>query len=88
MVVVFLLLFTNGIQAQTSQIESPRAGSEYNVLDSWSGIWNVQGEARDSMSAPYHQVDWTFTGQRILIVMHLRFYTNGKPKTLHKMELR
>jgi len=64
--IAVLLFCTDGIQAQTTQTESPKAGSEYNVLDAWSGIWNVQGEARDSISAPYHLVDWTFTGQRIL----------------------
>ena len=66
MIVVFLLLNTNGIQAQTTQKEFPKAGSEYNVLDAWSGIWSVQGEARDSTSAPYYHVDWTLKGQRIL----------------------
>ena len=35
-------------------------------MDAWSGIWNVQGVARDSISAPYYHVDWTLTGQRIL----------------------
>jgi len=65
-VVVFLLLYSNEILAQTTQIESPKAGSEYNVLDAWSGIWNIQGEARDNISAPYYHVDWTLTGQRIL----------------------
>ena len=66
MIAVFLFICTNGIQAQTPQTESPKAGSEYNVLDAWSGIWNVQGEARDSISAPYYHVDWTLKGQRIL----------------------
>jgi hypothetical protein len=66
MIAVFLLLCTSGTQAQTTQTESPKAGSEYNILDAWSGIWNVQGEARDSISAPYYHVDWTLTGQRIL----------------------
>ena len=50
MVVAILLLYTNGIQAQTTQKEFPRAGSEYDVLDAWSGIWNAQGEVRDSIS--------------------------------------
>jgi len=50
MIIVFLLLCTNGIQAQTTQKEFPRAGSEYDVLDAWSGIWNAQGEVRDSIS--------------------------------------
>jgi hypothetical protein len=66
MIAGFLIFFTNGIQAQTTQKESPKAGSEYNVLDAWSGIWNVQGEARDSISAPYYHVDWTLIGKRIL----------------------
>lgn len=65
-IAVSFILFSNCIQAQTPHTESPKAGSEYNVLDAFSGIWNVQGEARDSMSAPYYHVDWTFTGQRIL----------------------
>jgi hypothetical protein len=65
-IAAFLLLLTNGIRAQTTQTESPKAGSEYNVLDAWAGIWNVQGEARDGISAPYYHVDWTLTGQRIL----------------------
>jgi hypothetical protein len=65
-VVVFLLLFSNEIQAQTTLTESPKAGSEYNVLDAWSGIWNIQVEARDSISAPYYHVDWTLNGHRIL----------------------
>jgi hypothetical protein len=66
MAAVFLLGSTNEIQAQTTQKESPKAGSEYNVLDAWSGIWNIQGEARDSLSAPFYHVDWTLKGQRIL----------------------
>jgi hypothetical protein len=66
MIAGFLIFFTNGIQAQTTQKESPKAGSEYNVLAAWSGIWNVQGEARDSISGPYYHVDWTLTGKRIL----------------------
>ena len=65
-IAIFQLLCTNGIQAQTTQIESPKAGSIYDVLDAWSGIWNVQLEARDSISAPYYHVDWTLNGQRIL----------------------
>jgi len=66
MIAVFLFICTNGIQAQTPQTESPKAGSEYNVLDAWSGNWNIQGEERDSISAPYYHVDWTLTGKRIL----------------------
>jgi hypothetical protein len=65
-IVASLLLCTNVILAQTTLTESPKAGFEYNVLDAWSGIWNVQGEARDSISAPYYHVDWTLKGQRIL----------------------
>ena len=60
------LISSNWIQAQTPQTESLKAGTEYNVLDAWAGTWNVQGEARDSMSGPYYQVDWTLTGKRIL----------------------
>jgi len=65
-IAVFLFLCTNGMQAQTTQKVSPKAGYEYNVLDAWSGIWNIQGEARDSISAPCYHVDWALTGQRIL----------------------
>ena len=65
-ITVFLLFFSNGIQAQTTQEESPKAGSEYNVLDAWSGIWTIKLEARDSISAPYYHVDWTLNGRRIL----------------------
>ena len=57
-IVVTLSLCPNELQAQTMETKPPRAGSEYNVLDAWSGIWNVQGEARDSISAPYYHVDW------------------------------
>jgi hypothetical protein len=64
--IAVLLFSTNGIIAQTTQKEFPKAGVEYNVLDAFSGIWNVQAEARDSMSAHWYHVDWTFTGQRIL----------------------
>jgi hypothetical protein len=64
--ITVLLFCTNGIQAQSTQKKFPRAGSEYNVLDAWSGIWNVQGEARDSITASYYHVDWTLTGKRIL----------------------
>jgi hypothetical protein len=66
LVAVILMLNTNRTKAQTVSKESPKAGSEYNVLDAWSGIWNIQGEARDSISAPYYHVDWILTGQRIL----------------------
>jgi hypothetical protein len=65
-IVVFLLISLPGLQAQPKQTEYPKAGSEYNALDAWSGIWTVKGEARDSISAPYYHVDWTLKGQRIL----------------------
>jgi len=48
------------------QAESQKAGLEYNVLDAWSGNWNIQVEARDSISGPYYHVNWTLKGQRIL----------------------
>lgn len=48
------------------QTESQKAGSEYNVLDAWSGTWNIQVEARDSTSEPYYHVNWTLKGQIIL----------------------
>jgi hypothetical protein len=57
--IAVLLFSTNGIIAQTTQKEFPKAGVEYNVLDAFSGIWNVQAEARDSMSAHWYHVDWT-----------------------------
>jgi len=66
MIAALLLLCTHGIQAQTTETKSTKAGSEYNVLDAWSGNWNIQLEARDSISAPYYHVDWTLNGQRIL----------------------
>jgi len=66
MIAVFMLLYSNGIQTQGTHTELNKAGSDYNVLDAWSGIWNVQGEARNSISAPYYHVDWTLTSQRIL----------------------
>jgi len=62
----FLVIGLSEIQAQSTQTESPRAESEYNVLDVFSGIWTIQGEARDSLSAPYYHVVWTLKGQRIL----------------------
>jgi len=66
MVVAYLLLYMNGIQAQTTKNDFPKAGAEYNVLDAWSGIWNAQGEARDSISASWYHVDWTLAGKRVL----------------------
>ena len=57
---------SNEIKAKTTQTASPKAGSEYNILDAWSGIWNIQGEVRDSISTPYFHVDWTIKGERIL----------------------
>jgi hypothetical protein len=48
------------------QTDSQKAGPEYNVLDAWSGTWNIQVEERDSISEPYYQVNWTLKGQRIL----------------------
>jgi hypothetical protein len=57
-----LIFFVNGI----AQTESLKASTEYNVLDAWAGTSNVQGEARDSISGPYYQVDWTLKGKRIL----------------------
>jgi hypothetical protein len=40
LIAVFQSFSTIGIQAQTTLTESPNAGSEYNVLDAWSGNWN------------------------------------------------
>jgi len=80
--ITVLLFCTDGIQAQTTQTKSPIAGSEYNVLDVWSGIWNIQLEARDSISSPYYHVDWTLTGQRILNGYALEIFHQWKTKDL------
>ena len=64
------------------QSESQKAGSEYNVLDAWAGTWNVQGEARDSISGPYYQVDWTLKGKRILNGFALEISHQWKTKNL------
>jgi hypothetical protein len=89
MVAVFLLFCTNGMQAQSTQTESPKAGTEYNVLDAWSGIWNIQGEVRDSISAPYYHVDWTLKGQRILNGYAIEIFHQMKIKdfTLNGVEV-
>jgi hypothetical protein len=79
-ILVFLLLSTNGVQAQTTQTESLKARSEYNVLDAWSGIWNIQLEARDSISTPYYHVDWILKGQRILNGYALEIFHLWKTK--------
>ena len=65
-IAVSLLICFNELQAQTLQTASPKAGSEYNVLDALSGIWTIQGEARDSVNAPYYHLIWTLNGRRIL----------------------
>jgi hypothetical protein len=65
-ITVFQLFYFNGIQAQTTFPDSPKAGSDYNVLDAWAGTWNIKGEARDSASGPNYHVDWTLNGKRIL----------------------
>lgn len=62
----FLLGFTSNLYSQTTLSEIPKAGPEYYVLDAWAGIWNIQGEARDSISGPWYHVDWTLNGKRIL----------------------
>ncbi|MGD0342054.1 MAG: hypothetical protein ABSA76_10150 [Bacteroidales bacterium] len=80
MIFVFLLLCSIGIQAQTTQTESLKAGSEYNVLDAWSGFWTIQGDARDSISAPYYHVDWTLKGQRILNSYAIEIFHQWKTK--------
>ena len=49
-----------------AQTQSQKAQPEYNVLDAWSGTWNIKGEARDSISGPYYLVDFTLKGKRIL----------------------
>jgi len=75
-----LVIGLSEIQAQTTQTESPKAGSEYNVLDALSGIWTIQGEARDSLSAPYYHVVWTLKGQRILNGYALEIFHQWKTK--------
>jgi hypothetical protein len=61
-----LLGFALTLYSQTTLSESPKAGPEYNVLDAWTGIWNIQGEARDSISGPYYHVNCNLNGKRIL----------------------
>ena len=80
--ITILLFCTNGIQAQTTQEESRKAGVEYNVLDAFSGTWNVQGEARDSIYAPYYHVDWILKGQRILNGYVLEIFHQWKTNDL------
>jgi hypothetical protein len=80
MITVFLLFCTTRIQAQTTQTVSPKAGSEYNVLDAWSGNWTIQGEARDSLSEPFYHVDWTLKGQRVLNGYVLQVFHQWKTK--------
>jgi len=65
-IALFLLLCSNGVLAQTTPPVSPKAGSEYNVLNAWAGTWIIKGEARDSISGPFYNVDWTLCGKRIL----------------------
>lgn len=48
------------------QTDSQKAGPEYSVLDAFSGTWNIQVEARDSISGPSYHVHWTLEGKRIL----------------------
>jgi hypothetical protein len=63
LIALFIMTFIMNVFGQS---ESQKAGSEYNVLDAWAGTWNVQGEARDSITGPSYQVDWTLKGKRIL----------------------
>ena len=49
-------------------------------MEAWSGIWNIQGEARDSISAPYYHVDWTLKGQRILNGYAVEIFHQWKTK--------
>jgi hypothetical protein len=85
----FLVIGLSEVQAQTTQTESPIAGSEYNVLDAFSGIWTIQGEARDSLSAPYYNVVWTLKGQRILNGYAIEVFHQWKTKeyTLNGVEI-
>ncbi len=87
-IAVILLFYAKGIQAQTTQTEFPKAGSEYNVLNAWSGIWNIQGEARDNIAAPYYHVDWTLTGHRILNGYALEILHQWKTKDFTHYGLR
>jgi len=81
-VVSSLLIYTNRIHAQTTPAEFPKAGSEYDVLNAWSGVWSVQGEVRDSISASWYHVDWTFTGERILNGYALKIIHQWKTKAI------
>jgi hypothetical protein len=76
----FLAIGLSEIQAQTSQTESHKAGTGYNIFDVLSGIWLLQGEARDSISAPYYHVDWTLKSQKILNGYAIETLQNWKTK--------
>jgi hypothetical protein len=85
----FLVIGLSEVQAQTTQTESPKAGSEYNVLDAFSGIWTIQGEARDSLSAPYYHLDWTMKSKKILNGYAIEIFHQWKTKdyTLNGVEI-
>jgi hypothetical protein len=69
------------------QTEPQYAGPEYNVFDAWSGTWNIQGEARDSISGPYYLVDFTLKGQRIINGYALEIFHKWKTKDFIQNEV-
>lgn len=48
------------------QTDSTVAGPEYNILNVFTGRWDIQLKARDSLGGEWYNVDWTLTGKRIL----------------------
>lgn len=63
---IFLLLCPGRLPGQNNLKESLKPGAEYNVLDIWSGTWDIQGEARDSLYGAFYPVSWTLKGNRVL----------------------
>jgi hypothetical protein len=62
-VCLVILVSAVTVRAQSNTVQP---GPEYNVLNAWTGDWNVQGEAKDTESGPAYKVYWTLKGQRIL----------------------
>ena len=62
-VCAFALLPSVVAQGQTSNLH---AGPEYNILDTWAGIWTIQLEAKDSQTGPTYKVEWILKGRRTL----------------------
>ncbi len=66
-----------------------QAGPEYDILDAWAGDWVIQGEIRDTPSAPGYTFDWTLKGQRILggFFLHIRHTWKAKGAVQNGLEL-